>query len=309
MGKLEIGVQSAIWYDESKPEESIRFIKECGFDAVDYNINNLFDETFHVEQLSSFFDQSLEELFAYFTPLKNAAKDNDVSISQLHGAFPMYFPGEDTRNEYLIEVTEKMMAVCQYLDCKAIVIHPWTGPDLQKEEEQNINLNMYRRLIPAAKKYGITVCLENMFKHYDLDCYEGGCSTADEACWYIDTLNEEAGDEIFGFCFDVGHAVLTGTNIYQYITKLGKRLTLLHIHDNDGTSDSHMLPFTQTDRTGCRLRIDWEKFIRGLKEIGFEGAISFETWRGTYLLPKSLLKDAFVFISAIGRYFRERIEE
>lgn len=309
MKKLEVGVQSGNWYDESRPEESIRFIKECGFEAIDYNINNLYDSTFDKATLTSFFDKSLDEIFEYYKPLKNAATENDISIAQLHGLFPMYFPGEDERNEYIIEVAEKMFAVCEFLNCKSIVIHPWSGPDIHKAEEKQINLNIYRQLIPAAKKHGVIICLENLFKHYNLDCFEGACSNAEEACWYIDTLNAEAGEDIFGFCLDVGHACVTGGNLYQYITTLGKRLTVLHIHDNDGVSDSHMIPYTQMDRRGARLRIDWEKFIRGLKEIGYEGPLAFEVFRAIDVLPENLKQSGLRFVSDIGRYFRERIEE
>lgn len=309
MRKLEIGVQSGNWYEESRPEESIRFIKECGFEGIDYNINNLYNATFDKENLSSFFDKSLEEIFEYYKPLKEAIKKYDISISQLHGLFPMYFPGEEARNEYIIQVAEKMMAVCKYLSCKYIVIHPWSGPDLYKEEEKEVNLRIYSQLIPAAHKYGVTICLENLFKHYDLDCFSGVCSSAEEACWYIDTLNNAAGEEIFGFCLDVGHVVVTSGNLYQYIITLGKRLKVLHIHDNDGGSDSHMIPYTQMDRTGKRLRIDWEKFIRGLKEIGYEGALAFEVFRAIDVLPVELKKEGLAFVSAVGIYFRKRIEE
>ena len=64
------------------------------------------------------------------------------------------------------------------------------------------------------------VCLENLLNLYEWDPYEGNCSNADEAVWFLDTLNAEAGEEVFGFCFDVGHAVLTGANLYQYLTTI-----------------------------------------------------------------------------------------
>lgn len=308
MKKLAVGIESAVWYDPGKPEESIRFIKECGFEAVDFDFDRPFRSTFDREKLTSFYDMSPEELFDYYKPLKTAAMENGISFLQTHGICWMHSYQRDDINDYIIKITEKHIAACEYLGCRAIVIHPWTGSDLRKEEEREINLNTYRRLIPAAKKHGVTICLENLFINYDLDCYEGGCSYVDEVCWYIDTLNAEAGEDIFGFCLDVGHAVLTGANLYQYITTLGKRLTILHIHDNDGNNDSHMIPFTQMDRRGKRLRIDWEKFIRGLKEIEYEGPISFETFRGLEVLPEELRKDGLQFISAIGRYLRKRLE-
>lgn len=308
MRKLEVGVQSGNWYREDAPVESIEFIKRCGFEGIDYNINNLFARTFNAETLTSFFDQSIEDIFAYYKPLKEAAEKNDISFSQFHGAMPMYFPGEDERNEYYIQVTEKMMAVCQYLNCKYIVIHPWSGVEIRKEEEIEINMNLYRKLIPGAKKYGVKVCLENLFKHYGQVCIEGTCCNVDEACQYVDTLNAEAGEEVFGFCLDVGHVNVVGRNIYHYIKTLGKRLSVLHIHDNDGTIDSHMIPYTQRTKLGNASTIDWDKFILGLKEIGYEGPIAFETFNGVNALPVGLKEDGLKFISAIGRYFRQQIE-
>ena len=307
MKRLEVGVQSGSWYNEKTPEECIRFIKGCGFEGLDYNLCSLFDTTFNKDELTSLFDKTLDELYEYYAPLKKASEEHGVSISQVHGVFPMYFYGEDARNEYLIQVTEKTFAISRYLNCDYVVVHPWSGPDLCKEEEVEINLNIYRQLMPAAKKYGITICLENLFKHRDHDCFSASCSDVREACFYIDKLNDEAGEEIFGFCFDVGHAHVTTQNIYQYITTLGKRLKTLHIHDNEGNSDSHMIPYTQMDRTGKRLSLHWEQFIRGLTEIGYEGGLSFETFRGVNMLPPELREDGLRFIAAIGRYFRKRL--
>ena len=37
---LKTGVQSAGWYDRNKPLESFEYIKSCGFEAVDFNIDH-----------------------------------------------------------------------------------------------------------------------------------------------------------------------------------------------------------------------------------------------------------------------------
>lgn len=307
MRTLEVSVQTGNWYDEERPEESIRFIKDCGFEGLDYNINNVFDATFDAEKLTSFFDKSIEDIFAYYEPLKNAANKYDISFSQFHGLFPMYFPNEEAKNDYVIAVMEKMMAVCKYLDCKYIVTHPWINPDIKKEEEMAINLKVYRRLIPAAKKYGVKICLENLFRRDQFFCYEGVCVDAGEVCRYIDTLNEEAGEEIFGFCLDLGHANVLKKNLYQYITALGNRLSVLHIHDNNGTCDTHGIPYTQRDVRGKNSTINWDGFLRGLQEIGYEGPLAFETFRAIDAFPPALRGEGLRLVSAVGRYFRNRI--
>ena len=307
MKKLEVSVQTGGWYNETNPAESMKFIKECGFEGVDYNIDGLFKSTFDSENLTSFFDKDVEVLYEYFAELKRASEKYDVSISQAHSLFPIYYHGQDEKNQYVLEMMKKMIAVCGYLNCNAIVVHPWSNPTLQKKEVREINLNIYRQLIPVAKEYDVKVCLENLYTMYVDSYHEGSCTDAEEACWYIDTLNAEAGGDIFGFCLDVGHANMMGKNIYQYITTLGKRLTTLHIHDNNGTCDGHMIPYTQRTMKGSGTVVDWDGFIKGLKEIGYEGPLSFETFRILDQMPDEVQDKVLQLIAEIGKYFKRQI--
>ena len=95
-------------------------------------------------------------------------------------------------------------------------------------------------------------------------------------------------------------------NVKEYVVKLGKRLTVLHLHDNDASRDCHMIPYSYMgNATG--LVCDWDGFLEGLKEIGYTGAIAFETFRATRLMPKELVPDALTYIAAIGRCWANRI--
>ncbi len=307
MKKLEISVETEGWYQEDKPEESIKYIKECGFEGIDYGMNAFFKSTFDQENLTSFFDHDIEQLYEYYASLKKASEENEIAISQVHGLFPIYYPEQEAKNQYVVEILKKMIALCRYLDSNIIVVHPWSNPGLRKEEVKQINLDIYRQLIPTAKEYGVTICLENLYTLYVDTYHEGSCTDAEEACWYIDVLNTEAGEDIFGFCLDVGHANMFGKNIYQYITTLGKRLKTVHIHDNAGTCDSHMIPYTQRVMKGMGSAVDWNGFLKGLKEVGYEGPISFETFRVIQQMPDELLGYVLKLIGAMGAYFRKEI--
>lgn len=306
---LKIGINTEYWLDEDKPEESMHYIAECGIEAIDYDICSLYDRTFDLETLTSFFDQDMEDLKKYYDRMIGAMKKHNIVFAQWHGIFPMYYPGEEARTEYVLKMTNKIIELCAYAGCPAIVMHPWTGLDITKQQEIEINMNLYRRMIPAAKKFGVKICLENLFRHRGVDCVEGACADVSEAIRYIDTLNEEAGEEIFAFCLDTGHANLLSKNLYQYITSLGDRLILLHINDNTGLDDFHMIPYTQLDRGGKRTSINWDEFLRALKEIGYKGDLNFETHKGIKNLPEEVRRDGIRLISSIGRYFRKKIEE
>ena len=296
-----VGVQSCAWYSDNDPDGSFRYIKECGFNAVDFNIDHkLPGAKMRTGELTKFFDQSIEELIEFYRPLKEASEKYDVEISQMHAPFPVWYKEMDAVNEYVVMVIDKICAICQFVGCPAIVVHP--AGRSTKELEWETNLQIYRSFMPSAKKYGIKLCLENMFGMVKGRPVEAVCARAEEAVRYIDFLNEEAGGDYFGFCLDVGHATLTGKNLRDYINILGKRLTCLHIHDNDGRNDLHLMPYTQL--------VDWESFILGLKDIGYEGTIGFETFRVlTASFPKELWPSALRLISDTGRYFAQRIAE
>ena len=299
---LKIGVQSSHWYDEKHPEESMKLIHDCGFESIDYNIHLFFlPKSIRANERSEFFEQSIDEILDHYRPLKAAAERWQVEIGQLHAPFPLHIEGNDELNDYLIMTVEKSCAVSQFLNCPAVVVHPFIHKD--KETERQVNLTMYRRMIPFAKRYGVKLCLENLYSDFNGRPIEGCCADAAEACWYIDTLNAEAGEEIFGFCFDIGHANLVGRNVLEFIRTLGPRLTILHIHDNMGEKDSHLIPCTQWYPGG----VDWDSFIQGLKEIGYRGPLAFETFRGINLLPEDVHEEGLKLVSASGRSFRRRI--
>lgn len=302
---LKVSIQSAPWYREDAPEESIKFIHECGFEGIDYNIDlHLRPDAIQKGDMTGFFSQTTEDILRYYEPLKAALKKYGVEVVQMHAPFPIYMDGLDEFNEFFITVIDKCCAVCEFLECSKLIVHPKNSP-LDYDGEKKLNLDIYRRMIPSAKRYGVTICLENLFIHYKGRFTEGVCSDVNEFCWYVDTLNAEAGENVFGCCLDVGHAHLVKTNIYRFIKELGHRLVCLHIHDNTSTLDAHMIPFTQEPNEG----VDWENFIEALRDVDYKGEISFETFRGLKTFPKELHREALQLISAVGRYLRKCITE
>ena len=307
---LKVGVQSAGWYDKSAPLESMKYIKECGFESIDFNIDHYLDvKTMSKtgEVVESLFDKSTEEVVEFFRPLKDASEESGVAIGQMHAPFPVYFEGLDAVNAKIFDALDKCFAVCEFVGCPAIVVHPTKAES--REAEWELNLKIYRSLIPVIKKYkGVKICLENIFGRRPGVIMDGRLSIVDDAVRMIDILNEEAGGDYFGFCLDVGHANLTKKNIKEFIKALGKRLTILHIHDNNGLDDMHMIPYSYlatTQSTVC----DWDGFVQGLREIGYEGVLAFETFRVMHIYPKAVHTEALKLISAIGHYWAELIDQ
>ena len=307
---LKVGAQSCGFYRDDDPVGSLEYIKARGFQSVDFNIDLKMPVGRLVKQktgpFESFFSKSTEEILDFYRPLKDAVEQTGVTVDQMHAPFPSYIPGYDELNEYLFEGVVKSMAVCQLIGCPAIVVHPTQRSTFEKEWDTN--LANYRRLIPYAKQYGVKVCLENIFNNRGGRMVEGRLSNAADACRLIDLLNEEAGGDYFGFCFDIGHANLTNRNVKEFVKTLGHRLTILHIHDNNGRDDLHMVPYSYLATPNLHS-IDWQGFVEGLKEIGYKGVLGFEICRIWLAYPKAVHDLVLNLVAGIGKYWAECIDD
>jgi len=289
-------------------------MKAAGFEAVDFQLCEEFTygQIQHQHARSTFFDQPLEALYAYFAPYKQLLADHGITVGQTHAIFPSYVYGAgDEYNDYLVEVVKKNIAITAFLDCQYTVLHPWTlverGEGEDKQLEYAVNKKLYAALIDTAKEYGVTVLFENMFERdaQQRKCFDGSCQDPQEAVMYIDELNEKAGFEAFGFCLDSGHAVLCGKNLYDVIKTLGHRIKALHLHDVLGVLDDHMAPFTGISR--------WDFLVKGLKEVGYNGSINFET--SSYNascgnpVPDEVRTIIMRYMADIGHYFVGKIQK
>lgn len=307
---LRIGTQSDEWYSHEDPDGSLAYYKSCGFDAVDFNLHQYIDIgglKAAGAPYSSFYDKSLPELFEYFAPLKAACKKHDVEVAQVHAPFASWYKGEDELNDYIITVLKKCIAICAFLDCPGIVVHPVHGAG-DPDAEWEANMWVYRQLIPTAKECGVKILLENIFGRFNGRFIQGRVSSPDLACKYFDTLTAEAGEGVFGFCLDIGHAIITCQNIPEFIRTLGPRLTNLHIHDNNGLDDLHLMPYTCVT-TKQNLVCDWDGVVKALKDIGYRGSLCFETFKAVRIMPKAVRSEMLRLISAIGRHWSDIILE
>ena len=254
---MKIAVQTGGIVNRFGVEEGFRMIREAGFEAVDANLDHWLT---HVQikagdTKSSVFERSDAGLIEYGAPYYEAMKRNHLTATQAHAPFPCRVEDE-TVNAYVLEALKRTVDVCGYIGCPRLVVHPGFMPFAERgDDEWDYNMRMYAALIPALRKNGVVCCLENMFTHMTHHYSKvmcGPCATPEEANAYIDALNDLAGERLFGFCLDVGHAQLVGQDIRAFILRLGKNLSCFHIHDNDGRQDQHLFPYAGI--------MDWDRF-------------------------------------------------
>jgi sugar phosphate isomerase/epimerase len=105
------------------------------------------------------------------------------------------------------------------------------------------SLETWRKVMESASKTGLRVAVENVF---------------DDGPEALLMLIEKIDSPDFGFCFDTGHFNLfSSVPMERWFETLGRRLIEVHLHDNDGTADSHWAPGRGT--------VKFEKFFNLMK--------------------------------------------
>ena len=314
---LPIGIQTkniiTDAYPDAYPMEGFEMIKRAGFSCCDFSLNDYLQNTslYHFEH-NDFFSQSENDLRLFFEPYREAAQIAGIRINQMHMPYPSYVPNasKEFNDSLFYGVAPKSMKICAFLECPYIVVHGFKLSRYlgSEEAEWQKTEELIEYLAPMAKELGVTICIENLYNSVGNLIIEGPCCDAGKAASRIDRINEKYGAEVLGFCFDTGHANLIGLDFEDFITTLGSRLKVLHIHDNDGIADLHQIPFTFTKSRENISSTDWEGFITGLCKIQFSGVLSFETAPVLTAFPAVMKQDVLGFIANIGKYFGEEIK-
>jgi len=306
---MKLCIQTGDIVDELGFEEGYRMIKDAGFTTIDWNLDhawkmNTIIKANDLKELC-IFEKSLPEIMDHYAEELAFIKNNGLTVSQAHAPFPAYVEGRPDILEYAIKVYCGNILFCNKIGCKKLVIHGIslfaTEQNKTPEDYKKMNMHLYESLIPTLQQTDIIVCLENLFTKNGSDFLEGTCSNPFEAVEYIDTLNKKAGKMCFGLCLDTGHLNLLHKSFRVYMPILGDRIKALHIHDNDASSDQHLAPYTGT--------IIWKDFINGLKQIGYNGDLSFETFRQVTIkrVDKPVIMPFLKLIAQIGEYFKSEL--
>ena len=129
------------------------------------------------------------------------------------------------------------------------LVHLSSG--FQPPEMSEIGLDRYEKLCSEAKKLGMRILFEN-----------------NKLKGYLEYVFDRLNADNTGICLDVGHCHAHFKDDFPWGT-LGGKIEELHLHDNDGSSDQHLLPFDGG--------VPWEFYIRKLKECGYGGAVTLES--------------------------------
>jgi len=276
--KMRIGASSRFYTvypgGEFSPIEMIEYFHKVGFNAIDFDIETV-----------PAMGENWKEILGKAASL--AAK-YDICMDYGHLPYQkVIIDGKEDKKQFYKNMMLSIEAA-GFAGIVHAVIHTISAPKTTYEDSEKMVTKNIEYLTPfaeQAQKYGVKLVFENMRSPKEKEGYHRYGSTADEIIRFADYFSMEN-------CWDFGHAHTTGLVQSVEIAKFEKRLAVLHVNDNHGNDDEHLMPFLGT--------IDWIDAMKGLKATGFSGCFNFET--KTFRIPPQAREGIANYCLQVGEY-------
>ena len=229
---------------------SLRYIREAGFRYADYSFG-----LDHATRSGVY----AEDHEAYFERVKQACADLGITLVQAHS--PMGTPLNDPDGQFLAD-TLRCVDACGAWGIPNLVVHSGYVFGMSREDTLAANREFFRPLLERAEQYGVNILVEN----FNRMCIDG--------MYWIDNatdllaLIELVDHPLFHAVWDAGHANMQEISQDAELRLLGRHVRALHIQDNCGDTDAHLLPFLGT--------MNLDAVMHGLLDIGYDGYFTFE---------------------------------
>lgn len=213
------------------PLETIDAIYNSGFRNVFIQWYDTEFEVSPIEQLKYIKEKGLNVLFAHlgYKGLNEIWNDSDK--------------GEELVKKYLRNIDE-----CYQNNIPMVVMHLVAGN--KYINMTSIGLERFKTICEYAREKGIKVAFENT-----------------KLKGYLEFILSNIDYSNVGVCFDSGHYHCHFKDEFDF-DKFKNRIFCVHIHDNLGESDEHLIPFDGN--------LEYNKVIEGLKRANYNGDMTLE---------------------------------
>ena len=255
MSDHRFGISTHLFHESRLTREHLADITGHGFEAVEvFATRAHFD--YHNPRAAAELAEWLSDLGLSFHSM-HAPIVEALRGGKWVGAFSIA-AGDETRRKTAIAEVAATLKIVETIPFQYLVLHlgipdgqQTPGPDNQRDAARR----SIEEIAALASAVNVRVALEVM---------PNALSSAAAICHLIE--DELEGLDV-GICLDYGHANLMG-DLSDAVETVSGHLWTTHVHDNDGRTDDHRVPFAG--------RIDWDAAMMETQKIGYDGVLMFE---------------------------------
>ncbi|HIU64142.1 MAG TPA: TIM barrel protein [Candidatus Avacidaminococcus intestinavium] len=191
----------------------------------------------------------------------------------------------DPTDENYLEVFRNTLEYAKKCEAEFVVVHSneeWKG---EREEVMALVESRISEILTLAKIFNVPILLENVgLKTNGTLLYDWHDYVA-----LIDKFPEA------NALIDIGHAHVNDWNIVEVLVVLQKRIKAMHLHDNNGRQDQHLLI--------GKGEIDWEVYFKKAERIIPQAVQVLEY---VEIKPEKVVKH---LNKVVDKYLREKINK
>ena len=249
---MKIGASTIAYRDKQLNAELLKEIKLSGVEILELtDYHQAFDYTD----------------LAAFSTLKAALDDLEMQIYTLHAhllyldqACVLWASSPDQR-QHLLASYQTAIDAFEQLGGGIMVTHDIAIAELDQPEHREqlaaLTENL-QQITTYAADHNVRIAVENLGRGYFSDPVN------------LKNLVSAVGLDTIGMCIDTGHRNLNGDPA-EALRIAREKLFTVHIHDNHGQHDEHLLP--------TQGIINWSSILQALDEIGYPGIFMYELSR------------------------------
>jgi len=249
----QFGVSTRLYRHQRLTRDHVFEIAAHGFETVE-----LFAMRTHLDyhnpsvvaDLQQWLAEARVELYGVHAPL------SDPFINR-PGEYMSIASADAKARGHAVAEVERALQIARRIPLKVFVLH--LGWPRTHKGFGGSNRDAARRsveeLIGIADPLGVRIAVEVI------------CNDLSRPGSLVDFAEEDLESGDMGICLDFGHAHLEG-DLVDAIEVVSGHLASIHIHDNHGRTDDHLVPFEGT--------IDWAAAMTALQKVGYDGGLIFE---------------------------------
>ena len=235
---MAVVIPSTLTFLGQDLEDAVENLYALGFEKIEANYENIAQQFYPLSDIVRVFREALER-----------SDRLGVEVPVVH------LPYEDYFALYGVDGIKRLLDVMSRYDVEFAVLHPVS------RKYGVLSVELARKVVELGEKYGVKISFENLVS-------APPWSKVEE----VVRLVKDSGASV---CLDVGHAHINGYDVAKVVEEYHRYISVVHLHDNDGFKDDHLLPGAGT--------IDWLRVFQALRgkdfvvvvevkcEVGVEG--------------------------------------
>lgn len=254
---MQYGISTHLYHGSRLTRSHLQEIASAGFDAVEVFATRShvdYHDAAALDALTGWLNELGLRLHGIHGPIMEAFGRGDKWEGK---NYSLASPDQAKRQEAVRE-TIQALELAKRVPAAVMVLHlgvPHGHLPVGGGDAREAALRSVEELTRAAVPIGVRLALEVI---------PNEISSAESL---VRMLEEDLTGTSVGLCLDFGHANLLG-DVVDTVEQVSGHLITTHVHDNDGRTDSHRVPFDG--------RIDWAPALMAIQKIGYDGTLLFE---------------------------------